>query len=57
MLRYRMVKDIYDKHGRDIRTGVNEMLAGFCSQYIKSPFTVKNINDILIAFHSESGIE
>jgi tetratricopeptide (TPR) repeat protein len=57
LVRYGMVKDLYDKNGRDIKKGVNDMLMGFCRHYIEKPFTVNSINDIPVAFHSESGIE
>ncbi|MBP7738388.1 MAG: hypothetical protein KA369_20605 [Spirochaetes bacterium] len=54
---YGMVKELYDKNGRDIKRGVNAMLMGFCGRHMKKPFTVKNIDDIPVAFHSESGLE
>lgn len=54
---YQKVMALRGKYGRDYLLGINDMVCGFAQKGINSPFTTRDIHDISIGFHTETGLE
>ncbi|MCX8125430.1 MAG: C45 family autoproteolytic acyltransferase/hydrolase [Spirochaetes bacterium] len=54
---YSNVIKLYKKYGNDVKTGINAIIVGYAKRYIENPFNEKQLSEIPISFHCESGLE